>query len=212
MFRSRIVPVLVAALVVVGGLNLVAYAANGRPLLLGQHNRETTSTSLRNTGAGPALRLRSREAAPPLAVSSTKKVARLNADRIDGLDGRQLGVRLRTYLIGGDGDENDVVKTFPGLPTGRYWVGYEFRATYNAGLTCWVENGTGEQFLVTSSPDDGTVLSAEGLVDADTGVVMRCVAGGIFDSGSIPDSQIRFVALTSSTVAEAVTSSLPERR
>ena len=196
MFRSRIVPVLVAALVVVGGLNLVAYAANGRPLLLGQHNRETTSTSLRNPGAGPALRLRSREAAPPLAVSSTKKVARLNADRIDGLDGRQLGVRLRTYLIGGDGDENDVVKTFPGLPTGRYWVGYEFR----------------EQFLVTSSPDDGTVLSAEGLVDADTGVVMRCVAGGIFDSGSIPDSQIRFVALTSSTVAEAVTSSLPERR
>lgn len=209
MFRSRLVTVLITALLLVGGLNLVAYAANGRPLLLGQHNRETTTTSLRNKGGGPALRLSSRKEAPPLAVSSTNKVERLNADRIDGLDGRDLGVQLRTYLIGGDGDEDNVVKTFPGLPAGRYWVAYEFRATYNAGLTCWLENGAGKQFILASSQDDGTVLSAEGEVDARTGVVMRCVAGGIFDSGPIAGSQIRFLALTRSTVAEAETSSLP---
>lgn len=204
MNRSRTLAVLLAALLVVAGLDLVAYAANGRPLLLGHRNAETRSATLRNTGHGPALRIRTRAGSPPLAVSSGTRVPRLNADRVDGYEASRLGVQVRRYLTGGDGDESDVMKSFPGLPHGLYWVRYEFHATYDYGLDCWLDDGTGVQVLPTSGDVDDPLV-AEGLVDARDGVTMRCRAGGIFDSGSSGGSWIDFWRLTVGTVQGAET-------
>jgi hypothetical protein len=86
MMNNRTFTVVLAALVLVGGANLAAYAANGSPLLLGKTNNESVPATVHNTGPGPALELQTRAAAPPLAVSSKKKVAKLNADRLDGKD------------------------------------------------------------------------------------------------------------------------------
>jgi hypothetical protein len=84
--HHRTTAVILAAGVLVGGANVAAYAANGHPFLLGKINKETKSATLKNTGNGPAVKFKTKPAAPPFAVSSTTKVAKLNADQLDGLD------------------------------------------------------------------------------------------------------------------------------
>jgi hypothetical protein len=205
MSRSRALPLLVATLLLVGGLNLVAYAADGHPLLLGRANREASTTSLLNTGPGPTLRLTTRRGVPPLAVSSGKRVARLNADRVDGLQGAALGVRAYVYGIGGDWDEGYVVKSFPGLAPGLYWVRYEFQVhEVVGGLHVWLDNGTRDEQLSSGTDAVNGTLTAEGIVDARHGVVMRCRAGGIFYSYLGNASKISFVRLTSVVQRNAV--------
>jgi hypothetical protein len=204
--RSRSTSVLIAALLLVGGLNVAAYATNGHPLLLGRTGQETSSTSVRNAGQGPALRLRSRAGAASLSVSSRAEVARLDADRVDGFHRSQLGTRVWTYLIGGDNDESDLVKSFPGLPRGVYLVSYVVHASYNAGLHCWLVTGQGAEMLSTQSTVDGRSISAEGYVDARHGVTMRLVSGGIFDTGDFTGtnvSQIVFIRLATSAMRTA---------
>ena len=71
---SRVLPVAVGAALVVGGLDLASYAANGHPFSLGAKNKETRTATLTNTGKGPALSLRSGKKAPSLAVSSSRLV------------------------------------------------------------------------------------------------------------------------------------------
>jgi hypothetical protein len=69
----------VTALVLSGG---VAVAANGNPLLIGRDNNGTKTTELASKGS--ALKLRSTNGKAPLAVSNSKKVLKLNADKLDG--------------------------------------------------------------------------------------------------------------------------------
>jgi hypothetical protein len=203
--RSRVLPLLLATLLLVGGLNLVAYAADGHPLLLGRTNQATSPTTVRTTGRGPALRLESRAGSPSLRVTSGAKVPRLNADRVDGLQGAALGVRAFVYGIGGDWDEGHVVKSFPGLPPGRYWVRYELRVyQVVAGVQVWLDNGTPTAQLSSGTDQQGGTLTAEGIVDARNGVVMHVRAGGIFYSTSGSVSTITFVRLTSVVQRDAI--------
>lgn len=85
LLRRTRTPVLVvmAALVLVA--TPVAFAANGKPFVLGKTNVETAVSKLVMRGAGPALELRVRGGQPPLRVNSAARVANLNADRLDGL-------------------------------------------------------------------------------------------------------------------------------
>ncbi|MEU0815205.1 hypothetical protein [Streptomyces mirabilis] len=62
-----------------------AAAATGGTFVLGRSNAATTVTSLSNSN-GTALSLSSKTGTPPLAVSSSTKVTRLNSDSLDGLD------------------------------------------------------------------------------------------------------------------------------
>jgi hypothetical protein len=72
-----------ALFVALGG---TAYAATGGNFVLGHSNQAGQTSSLTNTGSGPALRLAThRGTTPPLAVSNDAKIARLNADELDGL-------------------------------------------------------------------------------------------------------------------------------
>ena len=84
--ESRTMGLLLAAGVLVGGANLAAYGATGGNFLLGRANKANQTSTLTNTGTGPALKLGSRAGAPPLAVTSSKKVAKLNSDLLDGKD------------------------------------------------------------------------------------------------------------------------------
>jgi hypothetical protein len=63
----------------------MAFAANGKPLLLGRSNVATAITTLVKQRPGPALRLRV-GGGPPMAVNSKARVANLNADKVDGKD------------------------------------------------------------------------------------------------------------------------------
>jgi hypothetical protein len=63
-----------------------AYAAIGGDFILGHANSAGQPTSLKNTGAGAALKLTTNNGTtPPLAVSNDSKIAHLNADQLDGL-------------------------------------------------------------------------------------------------------------------------------
>ena len=98
--RGRVLPVLLAATVVVGGANLAAYAANGKPVLLGNTNVASKTTIIKNN-KGTALKIKSKSGVAPLKVSNTTKVTKLNADLVDGLDGPSLQNKTYTYNLTG---------------------------------------------------------------------------------------------------------------
>ena len=96
---------------VMGGLALfivlsgVGYAATGGNLILGQPNTATSQTGLTSSNAGKALQITQQSTGTgatalglnvpagktPFTVNSGTKVARLNADKLDGLDASGLG-------------------------------------------------------------------------------------------------------------------------
>lgn len=93
MFRPSLrstLTTLAAAGLLVGAANLSAYAATGHPLVLGHHNSAGTTTSLKNTGRGPALSLNSIRSAPPITLNSSKMVKHLNANLVGGMTAKNL--------------------------------------------------------------------------------------------------------------------------
>jgi hypothetical protein len=72
-----------ALFVALGG---TAYAATGGNFVLGHANSAGQTSSLSNTGTGPALKLSSRKGSAALAVSNSTKIANLDADKLDGLN------------------------------------------------------------------------------------------------------------------------------
>lgn len=81
----------VLALTVIG--TGTAVAATGGTFVLGRSNGATTTTGLANS-SGVALSLSGGGGQPALAVNSTAKVSRLNADLLDGLDSSSLQRRI----------------------------------------------------------------------------------------------------------------------
>ena len=111
-------PLLLTAVLLVGGLNAAAYATNGHPVLVGHANHASRSTVVASDGSGPALRLHSRAGRPALSVTSRRTATGLNADRVDGFDSTQLGTRIYTYRLCCDNDESNLTKSFPACPPG----------------------------------------------------------------------------------------------
>jgi hypothetical protein len=92
-----------AAAVLVTGAGLASYAATGHPLILGHANKAGGTTSLKNTGRGPALKLNSIRSAPPLVVNSKKMVKNLNANMVGGKTLAQLSPKMTRVRIGTPG-------------------------------------------------------------------------------------------------------------
>ena len=55
--HGRIAPVLLAIVVLIGAANLGAYAATGKPLLLGKTNKASKTTTVKSA-RGPALKVK----------------------------------------------------------------------------------------------------------------------------------------------------------
>jgi hypothetical protein len=209
--RKRVAPVLAAAAMLVAGANLAAYAANGHPLMIGRGNQAVGTTTVHNQGQGPALTLRTRQKAPPLAVTSHRKVRHLNADQVDGFTGRALRSHSWTYRIGGDSDEGPtIVRTFPALPAGHYLASYNMVATlYASGypMSCWFTTPSQDKAVfgrAMQDPGGPVVVGASGYVDATGPISMTCQAAPAFDTFSSEessyDSQVTFTRLDTSSV------------
>ncbi len=165
--RQRVLPVLLATAALVGAANLGAYATNGAPLLSGKTNRESKPTAVVNKGKGPALKLTSKPNAPSLSVSSAVKVSKLNADRVDGLDGAALQNQLTHFVVPTTTPANSTEVTFQ-LPPGNYLMSYAFVLTGdpfacfttdlpNTGLTFATAGGLG-----AASATSSTVVTVPG--------------------------------------------------
>jgi hypothetical protein len=98
---------LAVILALVLGAASTALGADGKPFLLGDSNVATKVSTLVKRGAGPALELRVGSGAP-LKVNSSQKVARLNADQVDGMSAngvvRVASASADQALVGGSGD------------------------------------------------------------------------------------------------------------
>lgn len=70
-----------ALVAIVIAMGSVAYAAS---LQLATTNSANKSTTLTNTGTGPALKLNVKTGQPPIAVNSDKVIAKLNASKLQG--------------------------------------------------------------------------------------------------------------------------------
>ena len=205
-----------ASAALVTSLSLSA-AASGGLLRIGARNDARATTSLVNHGPGPALRLANRPGAPPLRVSSSRRVAGLNADRVDGWEADRLRTRAYVYRVGGDEDEGPwVIKSFPGLPAGWYVATYRVRVTFEAppdethDLSAWFTTATQPEVgRVDGSQGPGAmVLEATALLDARRPVTLRLRSGWAFNTLASTvdalDSRVTFVP--ASALRQATTS------
>ena len=214
--RGRTLPVLIAAATLVAGANVAAYAVNGQPLLAGRSNTETQATTIKNTGNGPALKLNSKPSAPPLAVSSTKRVKKLNADRVDGLHGKALQTGVRHYVLPpSTAAATSQAYTFPDLPNGRWLANYSIIATGPSVVTCFFREGGANPVFGVSF---GAVRSA-GLQSANSAAVLSaaddpilsCNAGDPFAVYSTAGDAVSTVVMTRVDTVRNGTSAIPSR-
>ncbi|GAB3253899.1 hypothetical protein [Nocardioides dilutus] len=142
--RARLGTILLCTGLVVGAANVGAFAATGGPLLLGKSNVANKATKLKNTGNGPALKLKSKAGNAPFAVSNKTKIKKLNADLVDGLDGTALQTKAYRYELSGTSAGAIMRFALPGLPPGRYVANFSISATVPGGTVffgCILDSG-----------------------------------------------------------------------
>jgi len=187
---GRLATVVLAAALVVGGLELAAYAANGHALLLGQANRESRTATITSSGTGPALNLRSDPRGPALAVSNSRKVVHLNADTVDGLDGRSLQTNAVTFTIPAG---PTTIYALTGLKPGRYLAVFDIAMTSgNPAATCGLEEWGATSFSsVAYAPtvDGLAAVSASAIVEhpAQQMLLVNC-SDVIYALGTMPNT------------------------
>ena len=205
--RSRVIAVLLAAVVLIGGANVAAYAANGKPLLLGRGNVETKPATVKNTGSGPALNLKTRPGQPPLKVNRTKKVKKLNADLVDGANAADLESLVHVYDLSSVASAAAHQISFPGLPPGRYLMNYTV-ITSGVSALCFTDNR--DQGLTYSTPGVGgfSVNSGAAVLDTTNGAdLLNC--NGISGNISIFSSETGGLSEVSFTRVDTAQSGAP---
>ncbi len=127
-------------LMLVVGLDYVSYAATGQSMVLGKANEASKVTALKRTTSGPALKLTVKPGSAPLAVNSSKKVAKLNADRLDGLDAAALSGHVTGFVSQACDNVGPIPTTYVKLldigalntrPSTR-WTRIEYSSTFSA--------------------------------------------------------------------------------
>ena len=130
-WKGSIATVAAAGMLVVG-VDYVSFAVTGDSLVLGRLNSAAKPTTISNTGDGPALRLSSSgKRTPPLAVNSSRKVLKFNADEVDGASASKLATHVLTFTGGSRNDQypNGLALFDAPLQPGVY------QASFRAGLT-----------------------------------------------------------------------------
>ncbi len=206
--HSRILAVLLAAVVLIGAANLAAYAANGKPLLLGKSNSASKKTTVTNNGSGPALRLRTKPGQPPLQVNRSDKVRKLNADLVDGEDAADLKTRGYRYELATTAPGASHQISFPGLPSGRYLMTYNIISRNGGNVYCLTD---GSRQALSYSSDVGAaydVNTASAIIDTTEGdETLTCTGAAaleLYSTASDAVSEVAFVSLDSAKAGTPV--------
>jgi hypothetical protein len=188
------------ALVGIAAANGVAYAATGHAFVLGEKNQASTTTTLTRTTSGVPLALNAVSGSAPLAVNSTKRVAKLNADMVDGLHATSLEMHAIQYLLP---QTTTDMATFPGLAPGVYLVNMN-ATVYTTSATdelvdCGIEAGPSHYVDVAATVtthNHVAIATASGIVDARQGGVQLSCSDGVADLELLADSAGSYVSFT----------------
>ncbi len=179
-----------------------AVAATGGKFILGRSNSASTTTTLTNT-KGTALSLRAPAGRAPLAVNTSTKVSRLNADSVDGVSSENLA--RATNPTGVRSASSDAFESEEGVSGLDLLVAY---ADCPAGSTVTgggYSDGSASGVVVDSSPgEDGTYWQVVVSVDPAAGEAPDAVLGWAVcynPKGAIPRQA---VARTSALEAKEV--------
>ena len=175
-----------SALVALGlaSLNGVALGATGHGLILGHVNHADKTTTIKRSGAGPALALYSRKSQAPLYVNSSKVVKRLNADSVDGHSAASLQTNDIRFQIPTTSGSTTATFALDGLPKGIYEASFNVLATMpTAGdrLNCsFLQNGAAEVLAYGGSFISFSTVSGAGVLDLRAGLPLtfRCFTSG----------------------------------
>jgi hypothetical protein len=141
-----------ASVILVSGAGLASYAATGNAFVLGHANKAGATTSLKNTGRGPALSLNSIKSAPPITLNSSKMVKHLNANMVGGMTAKTLnGYDL--YRLGQAGGTINMDQHFFVIKPPTGYVHYSLTGIWTSttstdNLTCLIFD---KRFLTDSS-------------------------------------------------------------
>jgi hypothetical protein len=117
---------LALVMALVFGVASMAFGANGDFFKIGRNNVGNATSTLNKNGAGPALSLKV-DSGPPLAVNSSNKVAKLNADQIDGKDSAGIGVNgLQRVEVSSAENFDSPKQVTATCPSGKVLVGTGF--------------------------------------------------------------------------------------
>jgi len=123
---------LAVGIVLLAALDWAAAAATGRSAILGHWNQADRTTTIKNTAKGPALDLRAKGAA--LAVSNSKRVKKLNADKLDGLHGRDYKTNRNTIFEWSvSSHTGGFTQAIPAQPAGSYLASFSVQLNGAAG-------------------------------------------------------------------------------
>ncbi|HET8602601.1 MAG TPA: hypothetical protein VFM09_01620 [Marmoricola sp.] len=196
---------LVVALVLVTCADYVGYAATGSSFILGHSNSANKITGLARTTTGPALNLHtSTTSSAPFTTNAHGKVANLNADRLDGLDGAALQTRTWAYTLPAEAGVGQFSVSLPGLPPGMYLANYNLTVDTTDSVNCYFQYADSSITALTYGKGTGTysALSGGGLIDtrAQTAKLVCFAWSSSMTLDSQPPAQVTF------TKVDAVTS------
>lgn len=143
-----------------------SYAATGASLVLGRLNTAGATTTVVNSGAGPALRLLTfSPTSAPFTTNSTGKVARLNADRLDGLEPGEIAALApvpRFTFVRTTVTQTPNPGAFAGVLSASGAAPGTYRLSGSVTVPCTAGNTSGYlvDLLVVRSPTDVTPLGA----------------------------------------------------
>lgn len=114
------------AVAIVLALDYASFAATGKSAILGKLNKANKQTTFQRTTNGPAVGFVAKPGQPPIAVNTTAKVSRLNADLLDGKDSGAFAANNPTKVYKFTASTPALSHQFnlPLPPAGRYLLQY----------------------------------------------------------------------------------------
>ena len=144
---------LIALVIAMSG---TAYAATGGTFILGKANRATSITSLSNTN-GTALALSSAHGKPPLTVSNSVQVPKLNASELGGMPAANFLLGDHSHGLATPGS-NDTIPLAGGLANVTFTCGStgltptgEFTLTALTNVEVWWLNKDGGSYALLNT-------------------------------------------------------------
>jgi hypothetical protein len=191
-FKTLLTVIGAVTVLVLAG-NTLTLAATGHPLITGQGNKAKKITSLKRTTDGAALRLKTTPTSAPLEVTGRGRVANLNADQVDGVEGADLLTRSLVFRAAVVSYDDYVRVTLP-LPDGSWLVSFaahlKMQSTPHGEAECYLTylDGT-DNFLADTTFEPGSSnpsLTGSDLVTkpAGVGVALECTSATPFITAS----------------------------